>query len=111
VLGNTHFQLHLGGAPAGAFAWCMVGAGPCLTPGVIVPPLCGPAFTLPLLGILGANVTAGAGCGANTDFPLALPATAGLGGIVLSSQCFVWCPAGAGGTTMSHCLSFELQGL
>ena len=111
VLGNANFQLRLGGAPAGSFAWCMVGDGPCVPAGVVVPPLCGPAHTLPLLGILGANLTVGAGCGASADFPLPIPASAGLGGIVLSSQCFVWCPFGAGGTAMSPCLSFELQGL
>ena len=111
VLGNLNFQLRLGGAPAGSFAWCMVGSGPCLPPGVTVPPLCGPAYTLPLLGILGANPTVGAGCAAQAAFPLVLPATPNLGGLVLSSQCFVWCPTGAGGTAMSPCLSFELQGL
>ncbi|MCU0867154.1 MAG: hypothetical protein MUC36_25515 [Planctomycetes bacterium] len=111
VLGNADFALRLNGAPAGSIAWCMIGAGPCAAGGPVVPPLCGPAYTLPLLGILGANLTIGAGCAASTSFSLPLPANASLGGLVLSSQCFVWCPVGPGGSSMSPCLSFELQGL
>ena len=36
-------------------------------------------------------------------------AAASLGGVVLSSQCLVLCAGG--GHALSHCLSFELQGL
>jgi hypothetical protein len=111
VLGNANFGLQLNGAPAGSLAWCLIGDGPCMPVGPVVPPLCGQAHTLPLLGILGANFVGGAGCAGQTTFALPLPPNASLGGLVLSSQCFVWCPAGVGGTAMSQCLSFELQGL
>ena len=110
VLGNADFELRLNGAPAGSIAWCLIGDGPCVA-GPVVPPLCGPAYTLPLLGVLGANLTVGAGCAGSTQFPLPLPPNASLGGLVLSSQCFVWCPVAGGGSAMTPCLSFELQGL
>lgn len=111
VLGNNDFALRLANAPAGSLAWCFVGAGPCWLPGAAVPPLCGAVHLPGVLGTLGANFVPGAaGCG-TTDFALPLPSSSVLAGAVMSSQCLVFCPAGVGGFGLSHCLSFELQGL
>ena len=113
VLGNAQFALHLGGAPAGSLVWCLVGAGPCATPGVTIPALCGPIYATPVLGTLGPALSGGGvGCTGSADFPMALPAAAGLAGVVLSSQCVVLCSNVIGlGTSVSNCLSFELQGV
>jgi hypothetical protein len=112
VLGNGQFGFQLAGAPVGSFGWCLVGAGPCAQPGVAVPALCGPIHTSPVLGTLGLAFVGGPGfCGGTADFAMALPPAAGLAGIVLSSQCIVLCASPAGsGTSVSNCLSFELQG-
>ena len=54
----------------------------------------------------------GIGCTGSADFPMPLPAAAGLAGVVLSSQCVVLCSNVIGlGTSVSNCLSFELQGV
>ena len=113
VLGNTNFGLHLGGAPVGSFAWCILGAGACTSPGTAVPALCGPIYTPIVLGTSGPTVATGpGGCGGTSSFPLVLPAAAGLAGVVLSSQCVVLCSTPMGfGTSTSNCLSFELQGI
>lgn len=111
VLGNSDFALRLANAPAGSLAWCFVGAGPCWLPGAAVPPLCGLVHLPNVLGTLGANFVPGGAICASTDFALPLPSAAALAGAVLSSQCLVFCPAGVGGFGLSHCLSFELQGL
>lgn len=109
VLGNLTFALRLDNAPPGSFVWAFVGSGACQPVGVPVPPLCGLVHLPNVLGSLGANVVpAGGACG-TTDFPLVLPVATGLAGAVLSSQCVVLCPGGAGGFGLSSCLSFELQ--
>lgn len=113
VLGNAQFALHLGNAPAGSLVWCIVGAGPCALPGANIPALCGPIYTTPVLGTLGPALSGGGiGCTGSADFPMPLPAAAGLAGVVLSSQCVVLCSNVIGlGTSVSNCLSFELQGV
>lgn len=113
VLGNAQFALHLGSAPAGSLVWCIVGAGPCALPGANIPALCGPIYTTPVLGTLGPALSGGGvGCTGSADFPMALPAAAGLAGVVLSSQCVVLCSNVIGlGTSVSNCISFELQGV
>ncbi len=111
VLGNAQFRLALDQAPAGAFAILAVGAGPCMAPGIAVPPLCGPLYTIPLLGTVGPNLTGGIGpCGGATTFNIPLPIAPGLAGVVFSSQCVTLCLGGAGGFGMSNCLSWQLQG-
>ncbi|HEX5051996.1 MAG TPA: hypothetical protein VFZ65_09505 [Planctomycetota bacterium] len=112
-LGNAAFRLDLDGAPANSFAWCMIGQGPCLVPGVVALPFCGPIHTIPYLGALGANATGGAGvCDGATSFNLSLPVSLGLAGSVFSSQCLVLCfGGGVFGFSQSNCLSWELQGL
>ncbi|MCA8951815.1 MAG: hypothetical protein KDE27_20060 [Planctomycetes bacterium] len=111
-LGNAAFALDLTGAPAGSLAWCIIGAGPCTMPGVVVAPLCGPIFAQPTLGVLGVNPTGGAGgCSGGTSFAFPLPPLPGLAGWTISSQCIAICTGSAGiGTAVSNCLSFTLQG-
>lgn len=112
-LGNSHFRLDLDQAPAGSLAWCILGAAPCSVPGLIVPPLCGPIFALPVLGTLGPNLVAGIGaCSGSTSFLLPLPLDPGLAGWTLSSQCVGICASTTAiwGTAVSNCLSFTLQG-
>jgi hypothetical protein len=111
-LGNSQFALGLDLAPPGQLAWCVIGAGPCSPLGVVIPPLCGPLFTTPILGTIGPVVTAGGGpCGGTATFPLGLPVIPGLCGAILSSQCVVFCSntAGAIGTSVSNCLSWQIQ--
>ncbi|MBM4062641.1 MAG: hypothetical protein FJ265_16320 [Planctomycetes bacterium] len=111
-LGNAFFRLDLDQAPTGSLAWCLIGAAPCSVPGVLVPPLCGPVFALPVLGSLGPNPTIGIGqCSGSTSFAFPLPLNPGLAGWTLSSQCVALCVTGAiQGTAVSNCLSFVLQG-
>jgi hypothetical protein len=113
-LGNGFFALDLTGAPAGSLVWCLVGIGTCVAPGVFVPPLCGPVYVggsaTGTVSSLGPNLVGGIGCAGATSFPLPLPPAPGLAGLPLASQCVALCPAGAGGTSLSNCLSFELQG-
>ncbi len=112
-LGNAAFRLDLNGAPAGSFAWCLIGQGPCMVPGIAPPPpFCGPIHTIPYLGALGANATGGiAVCDGATTFNLPLPLTSALAGSVYSSQCIALCVGGGTfGFTQSNCLSWELQG-
>lgn len=110
-LGNAAFGLELNGAPLGALTWCVIGIGPCASPGVLFPPMCGPLYTGPTLGTIGPVATAaGAGCGGTASYPLGLPMIPGLCGAVISSQCVAFCFAGgAVGTSLSNCLSWELQ--
>lgn len=111
-LGNGAFRLDLQGAPAGALSWLILGAGPCMPPGVLVPPLCGPLFLPVLLGNLGPVPTGGVGgCSGAAQYPLPLPVLPALCGAVISSQSVVLCLTSASlGTSMSHCVSFRLQG-
>jgi hypothetical protein len=109
-LGNATFALDLTGAPLGSLTWCAVGGGPCAAPGTLVPPLCGAIFTGPLLGTIGPIATApGAGCGGAVIYPLGLPMIPSLCGSVISSQCVTLCPGPAIGTSLSNCLSWEIQ--
>ena len=112
VLGNADFRLRLDGAPAGSFAWCLIGAGPCFVPGVAAAPFCGPVHTVPFLGSLGANPTGGtAACDGMAAFDLALPADPTLAGAVFSSQCLTLCfGGGVFGVAQSNCRSWALQG-
>jgi hypothetical protein len=112
-LGNAQFTLGLDQAPPLSFAWAMIGTGPCLPVGPVIPPLCGPIYTLPLLGSIGPVVTGGGGgpCDGTASFNLPLPVGAGLAGQVFSSQCLTLCfGGGVFGTGLSNCLSWELQG-
>ncbi|MCA8974290.1 MAG: hypothetical protein KDC98_06185 [Planctomycetes bacterium] len=111
-LGNASFALRLDQAPTGSLAWCLIGAQPCTAPGLLVPPLCGPIFTQPLLGTLGPNPTIGlGGCTGSTTFGFPLPPWPALAGWTLSSQCIALCTTTTGiGTAVSNCLSFTLQG-
>lgn len=113
VLGNAQFRLDLDNVFGNSFAFCLIGAGPCTAPGVGGPPLCGPIYTLPYLGYLGANlVISPAICGGSTSFPLPLPLNPTLAGLTYSSQGLVLCvgPGGGLGFAMSNCLSWTLQG-
>jgi hypothetical protein len=111
-LGNAAFTLGLDQAPSSAFVLLAIGSGPCMAPGVIAPPLCGPLYTLPLLGTLGPNITGpGLPCSGTTNFNIPLPVSLPLAGVVLSSQCVTICPSSTGlGFGMSNCLSWQLQG-
>jgi hypothetical protein len=112
-LGNFAFTLGLDSAPTGQLAWCVIGAGPCMPPGLLFPPLCGPIFTPGPLGTLGPMPTGGLGaCNGSANFALPLPVIPTLCGAVLSSQCVVLCVTAAGGigTALSPCLSWRLQG-
>ncbi|HEX5054766.1 MAG TPA: hypothetical protein VFZ65_23520 [Planctomycetota bacterium] len=112
-LGNAQFRLALAQAPANSFAWCLIGMGPCAPPGVVVPPLCGPVYTIPYLGALGGNPTGGgfAICDGSTTFNLPLPIVPGLAGQVFSSQCLGLCfGGGVFGFSLSNCLSWQVQG-
>jgi hypothetical protein len=112
-LGNAQFRLDLQGAPSGTMAFDILGAGPCSPPGVLVPPLCGPIFLPIVLGTLGPMPTGGTGgCTGAAVFALPLPVVPVLIGAIISSQCLVLCPSPAGpiGTSLSNCISFELQG-
>jgi hypothetical protein len=66
-----------------------------------------------VFGTLGPALSGGGvGCSGSANFPMALPSAVGLAGIVLSSQCVVLCSSPVGfGTSVSNCLSFELQGI
>lgn len=112
VAGNIQFTLGLDQAPSGSFAWCLIGNGPCVSPGVLAAPFCGPIYTLPLLGTMGGNPTGGfGGCTGTTSFPLAVPPVPGLCGQVYSSQCVALCfGGGVFGTAMSNCLSWQVSG-
>jgi hypothetical protein len=108
-LGNASFGLSLNGAPAGSVVFAALKIGACAPPGTTIPGFCGPIwFTPPLWGSLGPNFPAGPGCGASTVFPLPLPPITVLAGLPIGSQCIGLCPGG--GTTMSNCISFVLQG-
>lgn len=113
-LGNGSFHLRLDQAPVGSLAWCIVGAAPCSTIGVLVPPLCGPIFAQPVLGTLGPVPVTGpgvGGCNGSARFAFPLPLDPGLAGWTMSSQCVALCVAAAGlGTGVSNCISFTLQG-
>jgi hypothetical protein len=111
VLGNASFALGLDQAPAGALALVAIGLGPCAALGPVVPPLCGPLWTGPLLGTVGPNLTGGtAVCDGTTSFLVPLPLAPGLAGQVFSSQCVTIClGGGALGFGMSNCLSWQLQ--
>ena len=114
LLGNAQFRLGLDNAQQNAFAFCLLGVGPCLNFGPTIAPLCGPILTVPYLGALGANITMGppTACGGTTTFDLALPVAPALAGQVFSSQCLTVClnTGGFFGTGMSNCLSWRLQG-
>jgi hypothetical protein len=111
-LGNAQFMLALDQAPAGALTLLALGLGPCMVPAPVLPPLCGPLHTIPLLGTMGPNFTGGVGvCDGATTFSFPLPVAPGLAGQVLSSQCVTIClGGGVMGFGMSNCLSWQLQG-
>jgi hypothetical protein len=115
-VGNLDFHLDLVGAPAGSLAWAIIGDGRCTNTGPSVHPLCGPIYAgRPFLGALGPVPTGPAGgsvCGGDARFRLSLPVIPSLCGSIVSSQCVVLCSSLTGliGTSMSNCVSFELQG-
>jgi hypothetical protein len=112
VLGNASFALDLLGAEPGTLAWALLTVGSCNHPGLPVPGLCGPFLTSStVLGSIGPIApTGGTGCAANAQFPLSLPVIPGLAGLPIASQCLVFCPAASGGTSLSNCLSWVLEG-
>lgn len=114
LLGNAQFRLGLDSAQSGVFAFCLIGSGPCMNVGIITPPLCGPILSVPYIGNLGPNVTSGSPvpCSGTTSFNLPLPVAPALAGQVFSSQCLTVCfnTAGSFGTSLSNCLSWQLQG-
>jgi len=108
-LGNGSFGLRLTGAPAGSTMFAALKIGNCIAPGTFIPGLCGPLWMLaPLWGSLGPNFPAGFGCGGVTVFAFPLPPVPAFAGMPIASQCLGLCPGG--GTTMSNCLSWVLQG-
>jgi hypothetical protein len=108
-LGNGSFALRLIGAPSGSMAVTALQIGTCIAPGTLIPGLCGPVWMFPpLWGSLGPNFPAGLGCNAATQFPLPLPALPAFAGLPIASQCVALCAGG--GTSMSNCLSWVLQG-
>ncbi|MBM4062292.1 MAG: hypothetical protein FJ265_14520 [Planctomycetes bacterium] len=107
-LGNGSFALRLTGVPAGSIAFAALSIGGCTAPGTAVPGLCGPIWLLPpLWGSLGPNFPGGFGC-TNTSFAMPLPANVAFAGLPVGSQCLALCPGG--GTTLSNCLSWVMQG-
>lgn len=107
-LGNGTFALELNGVPAGSIAFGALSIGGCTAPGVAVPGLCGPLWLMtPLWGTLGPNFPGGFGC-TSTQFAFPLPPNPAFAGLPLGSQCIALCPGG--GTTMSNCLTWILQG-
>lgn len=114
LLGNAQFRLGLDDAQSGVFAFCLIGSGPCMNAGIITPPLCGPVRTVPYIGALGPNITSAAPvpCAGTSSFNLPLPVVPALAGQVFSSQCLTVCfnSAGTFGTSLSNCLSWQLQG-
>ncbi|HLQ38102.1 MAG TPA: hypothetical protein VK348_09890 [Planctomycetota bacterium] len=111
-LGNSGFALNLTGASAGSLDWAVLTIGSCAGPGFTIAGVCGPLFvTAATLGTLGpVTATGGIGCAANAQFLLPIPLAPALAGLPIASQCFAWCPAGTGGTSLSNCLSWVLQG-
>jgi hypothetical protein len=108
-LGNASFSLDLNGAPAGSVAICALSLGSCMIPGTPFPGLCGPLWLpLPLWGTSPAQFPVGPGCGASTSFALPLPPNPAFAGLPIASQWLAFCPGG--GSSMSNCLSFVLQG-
>lgn len=107
-LGNGTFALQLNGVPTGSIAFAALSIGGCNPAGVTAPGLCGPLWlTTPLWGALGPNFPAGGGC-ATTIFPMPLPPVVAFAGLPIGSQCLALCPGG--GTTISNCLGWILQG-
>ena len=112
-LGNAAFSLALDQAPSTSIALLAIGAGPCMVPGPVAPPLCGPLHTIPFLGTLGPVLTGGGfgPCDGSAVFNLPLPVAPGLAGLVFSSQAVTVCLGGGVlGFGMSNCLSWQLQG-
>ncbi|MBM4061491.1 MAG: hypothetical protein FJ265_10420 [Planctomycetes bacterium] len=111
-LGNAAFRLDLTQAPGASLMWCIIGMGPCSVPGVIAPPLCGPIYSVPVLGTLGPNPILGVtACGGQTSYAFPLPLMPSLAGWTISSQCAGLCVTAALiGTAVSNCISFTLQG-
>ncbi len=108
-LGNGLFALGLDNMALSSFAIAGIGVGPCLTAGPVIAPFCGPIHVaLPTITTLGPVFSPmGAGCGASINFPLPLPNNPVFAGLVLSSQCAIFCAGG--GNALSNCISFELQ--
>ena len=108
-LGNGAFGLRLTGAPAGSTQFAALKIGTCVAPGTFIAGLCGPVWMLPpLWGTLGPNFVGGFGCTGVTVFGFPLPPVPAVAGMPIASQCLGICPGG--GTTMSNCLSWVLQG-
>lgn len=107
-LGNAQFALDLTGVPTGSVAFAALSIGGCTPAGTFIPGLCGPLWlSAPLWGSLGPNFPAGGGC-TSTTFPMPLPPMLAVAGMPVGSQCLALCPGG--GTSISNCLSWILQG-
>ena len=107
-LGNGTFALALNGVPAGSIAFAALSIGGCNPVGFVIPGLCGPMWlAAPLWGSLGPNFPGGFGC-TSTQFAFPLPANIAFAGLPVGSQCVALCPGG--GTTLSNCLSWVMQG-
>ncbi|GAB4137950.1 MAG: hypothetical protein Fur0037_03380 [Planctomycetota bacterium] len=111
-LGNGAFYLELQQAPIGMATWAILGFGPCTPPGLLIRPLCGPLYTNIYLGSIGPVPTLGMWpCGGTAQFHLPLPVIPSLAGTVINATAVGLCTATITfGTTVSNCLSFELQG-
>jgi hypothetical protein len=109
LLGSV-LQLGLDFCQPLTLAMCAVDFGPCISPGIGIPGLCG-GVLLPLTPAmlpLGPNIPVGAGpCSATTTWFLPLPSNPSFVGTVMSSQCLSFCSPT--GTSMSNCLTWVLQ--
>jgi hypothetical protein len=113
-VGNGLFFTRTAGVPRLSLIWNLIGVGACSNAPVL-PPLCGPVYTNPLAEIYGPvfPVALGNGpCDANAFFALGIPVDPYFCGIVLSSQALALCfdLQGNFGTSLSNCVTFELQG-
>src|SRR5260221_158702 len=103
VSGASQLRISTMASPCTPFQVLPIGG--CAGPGFTIAGVCGPFFvTAATLGTLGpVTATGGIGCAANAQFLLPIPLAPALAGLPIASQCFAWCPAGTGGTSLSNC--------
>ncbi len=107
---GSSVSFSLDSAPAQSRAWLMLGLGPCSSPGITHPLLCGPLYTVPLLTGIGPLPTNGglSQCDGHAGHSLSIPANPSLCGAILSSQFVVLCSQG--GLALSNCASTAISG-